>query len=56
MLGHLRTGALDKFKETFDKALNRGEAFAPASRQCSVTYMDMFDEGAKGLLQLSVLY
>lgn len=45
MLGHLRSGALDKFKEAFDKALNAGEGFSSAARTCSQSYMALFDEG-----------
>ncbi|XP_021890234.1 protein ROOT HAIR DEFECTIVE 3-like [Carica papaya] len=44
VLGHLRSGALDKFKDAFDKALNGGEAFSSAAQTCSQCYMTMFDE------------
>ncbi|KAL0341891.1 UNVERIFIED_CONTAM: protein ROOT HAIR defective [Sesamum calycinum] len=32
MLGHIRSGTLDKFKEAFDSALNEGKGFAAAAR------------------------
>ncbi|MBA0552018.1 hypothetical protein Golob_022861, partial [Gossypium lobatum] len=45
MLGHLRSGTLEKFKEAFDKALNGGEGFSVAARNCTDAYMALFDEG-----------
>ncbi|OWM77119.1 hypothetical protein CDL15_Pgr013210 [Punica granatum] len=45
MLGHIRSGTLDKFKEAFDKALNGGEAFSSAASSSTQTYMALFDEG-----------
>ncbi|XP_058073929.1 protein ROOT HAIR DEFECTIVE 3-like [Magnolia sinica] len=45
MLGHLRSRTLDSFKEAFDKALNRGEGFAVAARDCTQAFMSAFDEG-----------
>lgn len=44
LLGHVRTGTLEKFKEAFDKALDSGEAFAVAARDCSQSYIALFDE------------
>lgn len=44
LLGHVRTGTLEKFKEAFDKALDSGESFAVAARDCSQSYMALFDE------------
>ncbi|KAK8559886.1 hypothetical protein V6N13_016619 [Hibiscus sabdariffa] len=45
VLGHLRSGTLEKFKEAFEKALNGGEKFSVASRNCTESYMARFDEG-----------
>ncbi|PQQ21367.1 protein ROOT HAIR DEFECTIVE 3-like [Prunus yedoensis var. nudiflora] len=45
LLGHIRSGSLDKFKEAFDKALNGGEAFSVAACNCSESFMALFDEG-----------
>ncbi|CAJ1955407.1 unnamed protein product [Sphenostylis stenocarpa] len=44
-LGHVRSGVLEKFKEAFDKALNRGEGFSSAANSCVESYMARFDEG-----------
>ncbi|XP_050384545.1 protein ROOT HAIR DEFECTIVE 3-like [Argentina anserina] len=44
-LGHLRSGTLDKFKEAFDKALDSGDGFSVAARNCSESFMGQFDEG-----------
>ncbi|KAL2462644.1 Protein ROOT HAIR DEFECTIVE 3 [Forsythia ovata] len=46
MLGHLRSGTLDKFKEAFDNALNSGKGFAVAARYCTEYFMSQFDEGS----------
>ncbi|TXG68531.1 hypothetical protein EZV62_003466 [Acer yangbiense] len=46
MLGHIRSGTLDKFKDAFDKSLSGGEAFSSAAHHCSTTCMAMFDEGS----------
>lgn len=48
MLGHIRSGTLDKFKEAFDKALESGEGFSVAARDCAQSYMALFDEGCAG--------
>lgn len=45
ILGHLRSGTVEKFKEAFDKALNSGEGFSAASHRCKQTFMNLFDEG-----------
>ncbi|XP_039019731.1 protein ROOT HAIR DEFECTIVE 3-like [Hibiscus syriacus] len=45
VLGHLRSGTLEKFKEAFEKALDGGEKFSVAARNCSGSYMALFDEG-----------
>ncbi|XP_059459262.1 protein ROOT HAIR DEFECTIVE 3-like [Corylus avellana] len=45
VLGHIRTGTLEKFKEVFDKALNGGEGFSLASHNCLQFCMALFDEG-----------
>ncbi|XWS18861.1 hypothetical protein CRYUN_Cryun32bG0081400 [Craigia yunnanensis] len=45
MLGHLRSGTLEKFKEAFEKALNGGEGFSTASHNCTESYLALFDEG-----------
>ncbi|KAK2983810.1 hypothetical protein RJ640_008486 [Escallonia rubra] len=46
MLGHIRSGTLNKFKEAFDNALNGGQGFAKAARDCTESYMKVFDEGS----------
>ncbi|KAL9259637.1 ROOT HAIR DEFECTIVE 3-like protein [Drosera capensis] len=45
ILGHLRSGTLDKFKEAFDKALNAGEGFSSAAYSCTESFKGVFDEG-----------
>ncbi|XP_044486885.1 protein ROOT HAIR DEFECTIVE 3-like isoform X2 [Mangifera indica] len=44
MLGHIRSGTLDKFKDAFDKALSGGEGFSSASSRCSTSYITQFDK------------
>ncbi|KAI8544599.1 hypothetical protein RHMOL_Rhmol08G0309500 [Rhododendron molle] len=44
MLGHIRSGTLDKFKEAFAKALNGGEGFSVAAHSCTKIFMTQFDE------------
>lgn len=44
MLGHIRSGTLDKFKDAFDHALKGGQGFAMAARDCTVSFMKHFDE------------
>ncbi|ONI14745.1 hypothetical protein PRUPE_3G005800 [Prunus persica] len=45
LLGHIRSGSLDKFKGAFDKTLNGEEAFSVAACNCSESFMALFDEG-----------
>ncbi|XP_052305077.1 protein ROOT HAIR DEFECTIVE 3 isoform X1 [Populus trichocarpa] len=45
MLGHIRSGTLENFKEAFEKALNAGEGFSLAAVACTQNYMAQFDEG-----------
>uniref|UniRef100_A0A7N0ZXB6 Protein ROOT HAIR DEFECTIVE 3 homolog n=1 Tax=Kalanchoe fedtschenkoi TaxID=63787 RepID=A0A7N0ZXB6_KALFE len=45
MVGHLRSNALEKFKEAFEKALNSGEGFSSASSRCTESFMAQFDGG-----------
>lgn len=51
MLGHIRSGTLEKFKEVFDKALNGGEGFSLASHNCLQFCMALFDEGCAGMFK-----
>lgn len=48
VLGHLRSGTLEKFRESFDKALSGEEGFSSAARDCTKLYMAQFDEGCEG--------
>lgn len=50
MLGHIRSGTLDKFKEAFDKALSGGQGFAAATSSCRESYINQFDEGCAGII------
>lgn len=52
MLGHIRSGTLDRFKESFSNALNEGKGFAAAARDCTDYFMSQFDEASAG----TVLY
>ncbi|KAK4772079.1 hypothetical protein SAY86_013854 [Trapa natans] len=45
VLGHLRSGTLEKFKAIFDKTLHGGEGFSSAARYCTKLCMFQFDEG-----------
>ncbi|KAL9235461.1 hypothetical protein vseg_010219 [Gypsophila vaccaria] len=45
ILGHLRSETLEKFKETFEKALNAGERFSDAACRCRQSALDFFDKG-----------
>ncbi|XP_047961737.1 protein ROOT HAIR DEFECTIVE 3 homolog 1-like [Salvia hispanica] len=49
MLGHIRSGALDKFKEAFNNALNEGKGFSAASRDCAKHCISQFEEEAEGV-------
>lgn len=53
MLGHIRSGTLDKFKDEFDKALSGGEGFSSAACHCSKSYMALFDEECAGMIIFS---
>ncbi|KAG4945120.1 hypothetical protein JHK87_041127 [Glycine soja] len=55
VLGHMRSGILDKFKEAFDKALNGGEGFSSAANKCIEIYMAQFDEGCAGVIFVGYL-
>ncbi|KAL2337758.1 hypothetical protein Fmac_012204 [Flemingia macrophylla] len=46
LLGHIRSGTLDKFKDEFDKALNGGEGFSVAANNCIASCMALFDEAS----------
>lgn len=48
MLGHIRSGNLDRFKKAFDNALNEGKGFAVAARDCIKYFMSQFDEESAG--------
>lgn len=48
MLGHVRSGTLDKFKDALDKAIKGGEGFSVAAQTCFKTYTAKFDEGCAG--------
>lgn len=48
MLGHIRSGTFDKFKEAFENYLNGGKGFAVAARDCSKYFMSHFDEASAG--------
>lgn len=49
MLGHIRSGTLDKFKDAFDKALSGGEGFSVAADGCTKAFMTQFDEECAGI-------
>nr|ADN34108.1 protein SEY1 [Cucumis melo subsp. melo] len=52
LLGHIRSGTFEKFKEAFDKALNEGEGFSSAASNCAQTYMAIFDkESADAIIE-----
>ncbi|KAG9141472.1 hypothetical protein Leryth_001904 [Lithospermum erythrorhizon] len=44
MLGHLRSGTLERFKEVFQDVLNKGNGLALAARECTESSMSHFDE------------
>lgn len=48
MLGHIRSGTLDKFKEAFNNALNEGKNFSAAAADCRELFMSQFDEASAG--------
>ncbi|KAG4931279.1 hypothetical protein JHK84_048271 [Glycine max] len=44
MLGHIRSGTLDKVKEAFDKALKGGDGFSVVANNCIRSCMVQFYE------------
>lgn len=50
MLGHIRNGTLEKFKEAFNNALDEGKGFAAAARDCTKHSMTQFDEESEGMV------
>ncbi|KAE8646514.1 protein ROOT HAIR DEFECTIVE 3 homolog 1 [Cucumis sativus] len=50
LLGHIRSGTFEKFKDAFDKALNEGEGFSSAASNCAQTYMAIFDKECAGAI------
>lgn len=57
MLGHIRSGTLDRFKEAFASALNGGKGFAVSARDCTEFFMSQFDKAAAGTrIYVSLLY
>ncbi|CAL0326060.1 unnamed protein product [Lupinus luteus] len=49
-LGHVRSGTLDKFKETFDKALKGGEGFSEAANNCIGSCIAQFDKACADIV------
>ncbi|KAK9726960.1 hypothetical protein RND81_05G248600 [Saponaria officinalis] len=45
ILGHLRSQALEKSTQAFEKALKTGERFSDAAYRCNQSALDAFDEG-----------
>lgn len=50
VLGHIRWGMLEKFKASFDKALDIGEGFSSASSAWYKSCMTQFDEECAGAI------
>ncbi|EYU45854.1 hypothetical protein ABFS82_04G096500 [Erythranthe guttata] len=46
MLGHIRSGTFDRFKEAFQNSLKEGKGFAVAARDCTEYSMSQFDEAS----------
>ncbi|XP_074288996.1 protein ROOT HAIR DEFECTIVE 3-like isoform X2 [Silene latifolia] len=46
VLGHVRSGAFEKFTETFEKSLKAGEGFSDVACRCKQTALNAFDEGS----------
>lgn len=44
MLEHIRSGTLDNFKKALNDALNEGQGFAVAARDCTAKFTRLFDE------------
>ncbi|KAI3772903.1 hypothetical protein L6452_04097 [Arctium lappa] len=49
-LQHIRSEILEKFIKTFDDALSKGRGFQVASRDCTASFMKLFDEQCKGAI------
>lgn len=49
LLGHLRSGALENFKDAFEKALNAGEGFSSSADVCAQSCVSKFDKGCEGI-------
>lgn len=47
-LGHIRSGTLEKFKDTLEKALKGGERFSTAANSCIGSCVAQFDEACAG--------
>ncbi|KAL0743708.1 hypothetical protein Bca4012_085221 [Brassica carinata] len=47
LLGHLRSGALEYFKDSFEKALNAGEGFSSSADSCAQSCISKFDKGCE---------
>ncbi|VVB00243.1 unnamed protein product [Arabis nemorensis] len=47
VLGHLRSGTLENFKEAFEKALNAGEGFSSSAHSCAQSCISRFDKGCE---------
>lgn len=47
LLGHLRSGALENFKDAFEKALNGGEGFSSSADLCAQSCVSKFDKGCE---------
>lgn len=56
MMGHIRSGMLDKFKEALDKALKGGEGFSAASKKCISSSMAQFDEACRGIQKFIIFF
>ncbi|KZV51416.1 hypothetical protein F511_20580 [Dorcoceras hygrometricum] len=46
MLGHIRSGTFNKFKEAFATALNEGKGFAVTARDCTKFFMSQFEKAS----------
>ncbi|KAH0891340.1 hypothetical protein HID58_053769 [Brassica napus] len=47
LLGHLRSGALENFKDAFEKALNAEEGFSSSADVCAQSCVSKFDKGCE---------
>jgi len=50
VLGHLRAGALENFKNAFEKALDAGEGFSSSAKSCAQSCISKFDKGCEGIM------